>query len=87
MLMPMMYIRRVRMSVFQWNMLMDMGVRLSLGIGPLMRMLVVPIVNVGVRMPHDLMDVFMVVAFGKVQPYADAHEHTGSPELRCRRFT
>lgn len=62
------HIRRVRMRMFETTVLVPMGMRLAYWIIRSMRMLVMLVMNVRVRVPRWIVDVFMLMAFRDVQP-------------------
>ena len=74
--MPMMRIWIVNMSMPHRRVSMPVGVRLR--DRSLVGMLVVLIVDVAMLMVQCLMSVLMVMAFGQMQPQADAHQRAGN---------
>ena len=68
MAMSVMHIRRVRMRMFETIVLVPMGMRFAYWIIWSMRMLVMLVMNVRVRVPHRIVDVFMLMALRHVQP-------------------
>ena len=72
MTMPVMQIRVVRVGVY--HALMSMRMRMRLCHRPIMRMLVVFVVDVAVLMLQRFVDVFVRVALGKMNPEAGAHQ-------------
>src|SRR6516165_3697857 len=64
-----------------------MPVRMWLGHRPVMRMLVVLIVDVAVLVLDCFVAVLMVVALSQMQPKSEAHQQTGDLELWCQGFT
>jgi hypothetical protein len=63
-----MHIRRVRMCMFETALLVPMGVRLAQWIFRSMLMLVMLVMDVQVHVRHWIVDVFMLMTLGEVQP-------------------
>ena len=72
--MGMMHVRHVRVAVAHRFMAMQVCVRLSWRVAGAMSVPMMLIVNMGVRMPHRLMRMFMFVIFGQMQPDAERHQ-------------
>jgi hypothetical protein len=79
MLMAVMEVRIVWMLVAHG--LVPMRMRMRLCHRPVMRMLVMRIMHVAVLVLNRLMNMLMVMAFGKVKPNTDRHEDCGE----CKR--
>jgi hypothetical protein len=84
--MPMstMHIGSVRMCVPQRSMIVWMSMGLARRVRLLMRVLVMRVMHVRVLVLHRLMDVFVFVVLGKVQPDSQGHKQTSSGEPRRR---
>jgi hypothetical protein len=80
----MMDVRIVRVSVGQFLVVMDVGMRLAGRIGWLMDVLMMVIVRVEMVVRHCLVAVRVGVALGEMEPYADCHQTAGNPEERRR---
>lgn len=78
--MPMMDIRKVRVTVAHPHMVVNMAVRARPAPLESMFVLMVLIMNMPVCMGHWHVLMLMSVTFGEVKPYANAHQHSGSPE-------
>lgn len=79
-LVPVMYVREMRMSMGQHGMAMRMRVRFAPIPCEMMLMAMVLIVRVAMRMFQRLMGVVMLVPFANVQPDPDCHQARGHPE-------
>ena len=64
----------VRVSVRQGDMTVPMRVRLSGRIARAMLVLVMQVVDVGVGVPQEFVDVVVLVPLGEVQIKAEGHE-------------
>jgi hypothetical protein len=84
--MRVMHVREVRMLVPQPVMPMGMGMRLPRRIIGRVLMSMVLIMHVGVRMFHWLMNMFMLVMLGQVQPHADTHQQSCRKKLNGHRL-
>src|SRR3546814_1995753 len=73
--MPVMKIRIVRMAVNQRPVAMGMDMRLARRIVLAMGVLVVRIMDVGMRMVERFVDMIMVMPLDQVQPQANPHQH------------
>ena len=76
-----MHVGRVRMCVFQRTMHMDMRVRLPRWIVQTVLMLVVLVMHVRMAVRKRLVDMFMLVALGEVQPNAQSHQAACEEQL------
>src|SRR3546814_20905980 len=72
--MPVMKIRIVRMAVNQRPVAMGMDMRLARRIVLAMGVLVVRIMDVGMRMVERFVDMIMVMPLDQVQPQANPHQ-------------
>ena len=72
----------VRMLVREPFVAMLMGVRLAWWIAWPMGVLMVLVVHMRMAMLQGLMEVFVVMVLGQVQPDTDAHEQAGDCELQ-----
>ena len=68
-------VRIVRVRVADWFMAVPMRMRFSHR--TFMGMLMMVVVHMSMLMLEDVMGVFMLVTFGKVQPEADSHQNAG----------
>ncbi len=73
--MPMMQIRIVRVLVPHRRVMMPVSMGFAGGISSAMSVLVMRVVDVIVFVVHRRVSVLMFVAFGEVQPDADAHQY------------
>ena len=80
MLMVMMDVRIVRMSVGQFFVVMDVAMWLAGWIGWLVDVLVMLVVRVEMVVRHCLVPVRVGVALGEMEPNANHHQATRSPE-------
>jgi hypothetical protein len=78
-----MHIRRVRMCMFETTVLMPVGMRLADWIVRSMPMLMMLVMNVRVHVRHWIMDVFMLMTLGDVQPNPYRHESASRKERPC----
>ncbi len=69
-----MHVGRVRMLVLEPAMHVEMRMRLPWRVFGIVLMLVVLIMHVGMRVRCRLVDMFVFVAFGEVQPNAHSHQ-------------
>jgi hypothetical protein len=74
----------VKMSVGQFNMMMDVGVWFARRIGWLVDVLVMLVVRVEMVMRHCFVAVRVGVALSEMEPYADGHEGASDPEKQRR---
>jgi hypothetical protein len=72
-----MCIRVVRVSVLERVVVVRMAVRFFAIPYEIVLVLKVFIMQMGVRMPHHMMNVFVRMLFCQMQPYAKCHECTG----------
>ena len=86
MLVCVVHIGSVRMTVLQAVVKMMVGTRFARRVINRVLMLVVRIVHMCVGMLHRIMNVFVMIVFGKMQPDAKAHQQSGSNKLRRYRF-
>jgi hypothetical protein len=77
-MMLMMHVRHVRVPVLEPAMLVRMRVGLARGVVGTVLVLVMSIMNVGVRVCEHLVLVFMLMIFGEMQPHANRHEGAGN---------
>lgn len=75
--MPVVKVGIMRMAVDQAPMDMGVDMRLSERILGTVGMLVMFIVNMGMRMVERFVDVLMIMPLDQVQPKADPHQHCG----------
>jgi hypothetical protein len=69
----MMHIRDVRVAMHQSLVPMGMSVGLAGGIIGRVLMLVMRVVDVRVQVLHRLVNMFMLVMLGEMEPHADGH--------------
>jgi hypothetical protein len=79
--MRMVHVGYVRMRVPHRGVLVKMRVRLTWRVGSSMPVLVMLVVHMRMRMAHHLVNMFMLVVLGRVQPYAYTHQTAGDCEL------
>ena len=77
-MMLVMHVRHVRVPVLEPAMLVRVGVGLPRRVIGAMRVLVMRVVNVGVRVREHLVLVFMLVVFGEMQPHPNGHQGAGN---------
>ena len=82
----MMNVRKVRMAVREWIMLVSMRVRLGAVPGKIVLMAMMLVMSVGVNMPQHLVPVQMAMAFREMQHDAGRHQYRCDPEKCIRRF-
>jgi hypothetical protein len=87
MLMPMMDAAIMMVRVPDRRVMMGMGVRLASIPLEVVLVLMVFVVDVWVRMEKRLVNMFVLVPFGKVQPDADAHQAGCHPEAWRGNFS
>jgi hypothetical protein len=78
----MMQIGVMGMSVHRLGMPVPMRMRLARRVARTMIVLVVLVVTVPVLVLHEVVEVFVFVLFGQVQPKAETHETAGDNQLR-----
>lgn len=83
---PVMQIRKMRMTVGEWRVFVAMRVRLSQGIILRMRMLMMFVMNMAMLMFQCLMLMLMFVPFNQMQIQADTHKNSGYQKRRGERF-
>ena len=83
----MMHIRHVRMRMLEPAMRMEMSVRLTGRFRSAMLVSMMFIVRMRMRMGHRLVNVFVPVSFGEVQPNAHSHESSCCEQLDCDGLT
>ena len=66
--------------------LVPVQVGMWLGHLSLMDMIVMGVMHMKMIMLKFLVDMLVLVAFGKMKPEADGHQHTGDHQLRRHRF-
>jgi len=76
-----MEVREVRMAMADRGMQMGMAVGLARRNLGLMDMLMVPVVDVGVRVFEGLVLVLMIVRFGDMKPHAHPHQDRSEPRV------
>src|SRR4051812_14336643 len=74
------------MDMFVLHRLMPVPVRMWLGYRPIVLVPMVLVMHMAVLVFHRLMSMFMLMAFGQMQPEAKAHQEPGDHELRRQRF-
>ena len=75
-------VRKVRVLVRHYRMVMRMGMGLRALPGKVVRMLVMRVMHMAVCVRKRFMRVFVFVVFGQVQPDAQRHESARQPECR-----
>ena len=75
------------MGVFMPHGFVAVPVRMRLGYRPVVDMLMMLIMNVCMLVSQRLVGVFVVVAFGQMEPQAHRHQQAGSQELEGHRLT
>jgi hypothetical protein len=80
------HIGHMRVRMAQRAMLMEMGVRLSRWIRRAVRVSVMRIMHVRMCMGEGLVNVFVLVMFGHMQPYACGHQTSGDRQPGGQRF-
>ena len=84
--MPVVDVRKVRMAVLEWHMLMRVGVRLGTVPFEIVAMLMVFIVPVLVAVLQLSMRVFMGMVLGQMEPHACGHQGRRHPEAGTGGF-
>ena len=77
---PVVNVRKVRVAVTHYRVLMGMIVRLRTVPREVVRMLVMIVVHMVVVVIHWLMQMFVSVTFGQVQPHPERHQCGCYPE-------
>ena len=77
---PVMNIRKMRVTVLNGQMLMHMTVDNARGFIPGMLMLMMHVMGMPVRMLQRLVQVHVCMGLGQVQPHSKKHEGCGQPE-------
>ena len=75
-----MRVGHMRVPVLESAMLVRMRVRLPRRIVGAMHVLMMRVMNVGMRVREHLMVVLMLMIFGEMQPHANRHEGAGNKE-------
>ena len=75
------HVGRVHMFVFQPGMRMDMRVRLAMRIARIVLMSMVLVMHMCMGVRIRLVDMFMLVALGEVQPNAQSHQAAREQQL------
>lgn len=83
---PVVEIRKVRMSMHQRLMVMYMQMRFSTVPREIMFVLVMQVMCVSVRMCRRFVRMLVIMTLGQMQPDSDAHEKSGDPESSRERF-
>lgn len=83
----MVHVRHVRMTMPERGMDVAMTVRLAGRIRRSMCVLMVCIVDMGMRMLHRLVNVLVLMIFREMQPNAQSHEAAGTKQSRSKRFS
>ena len=85
--MPVMQIGVVGMPMHQFDVPVPMSMRLSGGIALGVLVLVMGIVTMPVLVFHRLVEVFMLVLFGQMQPKTQPHQAARDKQLHGKRLT